>query len=145
MEKPEYEDKFDDREYFEQREREEEEEDFYREILGLKESYSDSLDIKYEDKQTAYLEEKLRNDRRELKSNIKNSLKEIVIISGSLFAGVQLINYAALTAERENSMSYTSAIIGSFGLGLLSYGLYKAITDISYTIRNKGKNPNLHL
>ena len=51
-------------------ESEEREEEFYRNILGLKESYGESLDLKYEDKENKNLEDKIKKSKKELREKI---------------------------------------------------------------------------
>ncbi len=111
------------------------EEEFYRNILGLKESYADSLDMNYKDKEAKSLEEKALVDKQKLRGYIKNNLKGISLIAGSSIAGTLLFNYSVLKISNDRTVSYSSAIISGLGLGLVCYGVGKAIRDFYLSLK----------
>ncbi len=140
MGNPEYEDKFEN--YYEKEEeyskREEKEDEFYRNILGLKESYADSLDTNYKEKEHKRLEERLAIRKRSFSEIFKKEFKETGIIGGTAFLGLLSLSHFISTSTKEDyTLSYSSVAILGFGLGLLTYSFYRCLKGFHRTMINK--------
>lgn len=114
----------------------------YQEILGLKDSYAESLDKNYENERDKIILEKEKEIFR-LKEKCKRGLVDLVIISGCSYGGYALIGNAISNIESKNSSSYASYFILGLGFGLLAEGFRRGFVVMYDAIKNRWLIVNL--
>ena len=108
----------------------------YQKILGLKDSYAESLDDNYENERDRIIRESEKEIFR-LKEKRKKVLVDLVIISGCSYGGYALIRNAISNIESKNSSFYMSYFLLGVGFGLLAEGFRRGYTILYDTIRDK--------
>ena len=92
-----------------------------KKILGLRDSYTESLDNDYNDS--------IKDNRdkfriiEEIKMENKRWLSGAIVFVACSFGGGALMEYVAESIGEDKSLSYSSAFILGAGFGLLTYGL----------------------
>ena len=107
-----------------------------KKILGLRDSYAESLDNDYNDS----IEKENRDKFRiieEIKIENKRWLNDAVVSIACSLGGGALMKYAIGSMEENKSLSYSSAFIWGVGFGIFAHGfclggklIYKDISRI---------------
>ena len=120
---------------YQERRNELEEEEFYRNILGLKESYAEDLGLDYSERELDSIKiekDKLEGSKKRLEKSIKNCL-----ITGTS----SVLGYFSIKTGLEFDIGMESIFVIT-GMGLLGYGLMVGTKNIveNYLERKYGNN-----